>query len=166
MVRCAEVNDARVVAELLHDFNSEFDDPAPPVAVLEERIRHLLNDGDTVVLLVGDGPGGLAVLRFRAAIWSSGLECYLAELYVVPARRGQGLGRALMEAALRTAHDRGADTIEIGVDEPDVAARRLYESLGFSNRVRGTEEGVMYFYERELGGHGEPRSAGAPAQGV
>jgi ribosomal protein S18 acetylase RimI-like enzyme len=102
-----------------------------------------------VVLLVGDGPDGLAVLRFRSALWSGGLECYLAELYVVPTRRGQGLGRALMEAALETARDRGADTMEIGVDEPDVAARGLYESLGFTNRVDGTEA-VMYFYEREL----------------
>ena len=61
----------------------------------------------------------------------------MAELYVVPARRGQGLGRALMEAALREAKRRGADTVDIGVDEPDVAARRLYESLGFTNRVGG-----------------------------
>jgi ribosomal protein S18 acetylase RimI-like enzyme len=150
VVRCAEVNDARAVAELLHDFNREFDDPAPPVAVLAERITHLLKGGETVVLLVGDGPDGLAVLRFRAAIWSSGLECYLAELYVVPARRGQGLGRALVEAALRAARDRGADTIDIGVDEPDLAARGLYESLGFTNRVGGAEGAVMYFYERDL----------------
>jgi GNAT superfamily N-acetyltransferase len=61
----------------------------------------------------------------RAAIWSTGLECYLAELYVTPARRGQGLGQALMEAALREARKRGADTMDIGVDEPDLAARHL-----------------------------------------
>ena len=35
-----------------------------------------------------------------------------------------------MEAALRQARDRGADTMDIGVNEPDLAARRLYESLG------------------------------------
>jgi GNAT superfamily N-acetyltransferase len=63
----------------------------------------------------------------------------VAELYVVPARRGQGLGRALMEAALREAKRRGADTMDIGIDEPDVAARRLYESLGFTNRVGGDD---------------------------
>jgi GNAT superfamily N-acetyltransferase len=87
--------------------------------------------------------------RFRPAIWSSGLECYLAELYVTPGRRGRGLGRALMEAALREARDLGADTMEIGVDEPDLAARRLYESLGFTNRS-GEDGSVMYFYERDL----------------
>jgi GNAT superfamily N-acetyltransferase len=150
VVRRAGVGEAHIVARLLHDFNTEFDDPTPPVADLAERIAYLLEGGDTVVLLVDDGPDGLAVLRFRPAIWSRGLDCYLAELYVVPARRGKGLGRALMEAALQEARDRGADTMEIGVDEPDVAARRLYESLGFTNRVGGVEGPLMFVYEREL----------------
>src|SRR5919201_1352987 len=120
---------------------------APPVrrATIADAhvIAHLLQGDDTVVLLVGSKPDGLAVLRFRDAIWSSGLECYLAELYVIPARRGNGLGRRLMEAALREARDRGADTMEIGVDELDSVARRLYESLGFSNRSGGSEGSLM-----------------------
>lgn len=152
IVRCAEAGDARAVAELLQAFNREFDEPIPPVPVLEERIGRLLEGGDTVVLLIGDGPDGLAVLRFRLAIWSGGRECHLAELYVIPARRRLGLGRALMGAALQEAHDRGADSMDIAVDEPDLAARNLYESLGFTNRVGGTDDAVMYFYERELDG--------------
>jgi ribosomal protein S18 acetylase RimI-like enzyme len=142
-------DDADAIGRLLHAFNREFDEPAPGPAALAERMRQLLDGGDTLVLLAGDGPDGLAVLRFRAAIWSTGLECYLAELYVTPARRGQGLGRALMEAALREARSRGADTMDIGVDKPDLAARRLYESLGFSNRS-AADGPVMFVYERDL----------------
>ena len=153
IVRRADVGDARLIAQLLHDFNREFDEPTPSVTVLAQRVAQLLRGGDTVVLLVGDGPDGLAVLRLRDAIWSSGRECYLAELYVSPARRGNGLGRALMQAALREARDRGADTMEIAVDEPDLAARRLYESLGFTNRAGGAEGPLMYLYERDLRGH-------------
>jgi GNAT superfamily N-acetyltransferase len=149
-VRHANADDAGAIAQLLHDFNREFDEPTPTVETLQQRIAHLLQGGDTVVLLVGTRPDGLAVLRFRDAIWSSGLECYLAELYVTPARRGQGLGRALMEAAIREARTRGADTMEIGVDEPDHAARRLYESLGFTNRTGDDNGAVMYVYERDL----------------
>ena len=55
-----------------------------------------------------------------------------------------------MEAALREAKERGADTMDIEVDAPDVVARRLYESLGFTNRVGGGEGPFMYFYERDL----------------
>ena len=148
--RRAEADEAPVVAQLLHDFNHEFDEPTPPVAQLADRVTDLIASGDTVVLLVGESPDGLAVLRFRPAIWSSGLESYLAELYVRPPRRGHGLGRTLMEAALREARTRGADTMEIGVDEPDLAARRLYESLGFSNRSGGSAGPLMYVYELDL----------------
>jgi len=149
-VRVAAAGDARAAAQLLHDFNTEFGDETPPVDALAERLRELLAGGDTVLLLAGDGPDGLAVLRFRRALWTKGLECYLAELYVVPAQRGRGNGRALMEAVLREARARCADTIEIGVDEPDAAARALYESLGFTNRAGGG--GVMYVYELDLRG--------------
>ena len=148
-VRLADRDDADAIGRLLYAFNREFDEPAPAPSALAERMRQLLDGGDTLVLLAGDGPDGLAVLRFRMAIWSTGLECYLAELYVTPAQRGQGLGRALMDAALREARDRGADTMDIGVDEPDLAARRLYESLGFSNRS-GPDGPLMYVYERDL----------------
>jgi ribosomal protein S18 acetylase RimI-like enzyme len=150
VVRIAGVEGVLAAGHLLYDFNTEFGEPTPSPEVLADRLRQLIEGGDTVVLVVGDGPYGLAVLRFRAAIWSSGMECYLAELYVVPSRRGQGLGRALMTAAIREARQRGADTMDIGVDEPDTAARRLYESLDFTNRTGGKDGPVMYVYERDL----------------
>jgi len=39
--------------------------------------------------------------------------------------------------------------MDIGVDEPDAAARHLYESLGFSNRSGGDGD-LMFVYERDL----------------
>lgn len=152
-VRRATADDATAVATLLHDFNVEFDDPTPPVPALAERVRVLLDSGADVALVAGDGPDGpdgVAVLRFRPAIWSEALECYLAELYVRPARRGQGLGRALLEETLRQARAQGADRIELGTSEDDVVARALYERLGFTNRERLPDGPIMYVYEREL----------------
>jgi len=90
------------------------------------------------------------VLRFRPSIWTAGLECYLAELYVAPALRGRGLGRALMLSALDEARRRGADYIDLNTSEHDTAARALYESLGFSSREGRPDGPVNYYYEREL----------------
>jgi ribosomal protein S18 acetylase RimI-like enzyme len=148
--RAAEAADAQAVGRLLHDFNTEYDEPTPGAGVLAERIRELLAGGDTMVLLGGAGPDGVAVLRFRPAIWTRTLECYLAELYVAPERRGQGLGRALMEAAMEAARREGATYIDLATGEDDVAARALYESLGFSNRGGRPDGPVNYYYEREL----------------
>ena len=149
-VRRAQVADADIVGQLLHDFNSEFDDPTPGPRVLGERVRGLLASGEITVLLGGAQPHGLAVLRFRPALWKQALDCYLEELYVVPDRRGQGLGRALMQAAIELARQEGAGDMHLGTSEDDVVARALYESLGFTNREGQPDGPVNYFYEREL----------------
>lgn len=150
LVRRAELADAEMIGRLLYDFNSEFGEPTPAPSALADRMRQLLAAGDTTVLLGGREPHGLAVLRFRPAIWTEALECYLAELYVAPERRGQGLGRALMEAAIELAREEGATYMDLGTSEDDVAARALYESLGFSNREGRSDGPINYFYEREL----------------
>jgi ribosomal protein S18 acetylase RimI-like enzyme len=149
-VRRGEIADAEAIGRLLHDFNSEFDEPTPGPRKLAKRVRELLTEGRTTVLLGGTGPDGLAVLRFRPSIWTEGLECYLAELYVVPDQRGHGLGRALMEAAIEVARSNGAGYMDLGTGEDDVAARALYESLGFSNREGKPDGPLNYYYEREL----------------
>jgi ribosomal protein S18 acetylase RimI-like enzyme len=149
LVRPASPEDAEVIGELLDAFNREFGEPTPGAPWLANRIVELLAQ-DTLVLLGGSGPDGLAVLRFRPGIWSAALECYLAELYVKPELRGQGIGRALMQAVLIAARERGADHIDLGTSEADKAARALYESLGFINRERGPDGPITYFYEREL----------------
>ena len=149
-VRRAELADADAVGQLLHDFNREFDEPTPGPRAVADRARALLAANEMAALLGGAGPDGVAVLRFRPSLWSEGLECYLEELYVAPGHRGHGLGRALMEAAIDLARREGADEMHLGTSEDDVAARALYESLGFSNREGNPAGPVNYVYEREL----------------
>jgi ribosomal protein S18 acetylase RimI-like enzyme len=149
-VRRATPGDAPEVARLLHDFQVEYDEPSPGIEMLEERYGDLIRNKEMIVLLVGDGPDGFAQLRFRPWVYSAGLHSYLEELYVVPALRGNGLGQALLEAAMETARGEGAEQMELGTSEDDVAARKLYESAGFINREGGPDGPVMFFYEREL----------------
>jgi GNAT superfamily N-acetyltransferase len=149
-VRRATPGDAPQVARLLHDFQAEFDEPSPGVETLEERYGELIRNKEMIVLLVGDGPDGFAQLRFRPWVYSAGLHSYLEELYVVPDLRGNGLGRALLETAMDTARGEGAEMMELGTSEDDVAARALYESAGFINREGGPDGPLMFFFEREL----------------
>jgi ribosomal protein S18 acetylase RimI-like enzyme len=149
-IRRATPGDAEAVARLLHDFQLEFEEPSPGLEALAERYAELIRNREMIVLLVGDGPEGFAQLRFRPWVYSAGLHSYLEELYVVPSRRGQGLGRALLEAAMDAARSEGAEQMELGTSEDDVAARALYESVGFTNREARPDGPVMYFYEREL----------------
>jgi ribosomal protein S18 acetylase RimI-like enzyme len=145
-VRIATADDAELVGELLHAFNTEFEEPTPSAADLADRVRELL-PRDTLVLLAGRL--GLAVLRFQPSLWSRHDEAYLAELYVRPEHRGAGLGRALLTASIDAARERGADYMHLGTTEDDVAARHLYEGMGF-RRTEGDGGPLMFVYEREL----------------
>jgi ribosomal protein S18 acetylase RimI-like enzyme len=53
-----------------------------------------------------------------------------------------------MDAAIELARQQGAAEMSLGPGEDDVAARALYESLGFSNRE--SNGALNFFYEREL----------------
>jgi ribosomal protein S18 acetylase RimI-like enzyme len=149
-VREAVAADAELIGRLLHDFNTEFDEITPGPEAVADRVRELLTGDDFLVLLGGSEPRGLAVLRFRPSIWTPGLECYIAELYVQPEHRRHGLGLALMNAALEAARAHGVDYIEVATSEDDTGARALYERLGFVDREHPPDGPVMLMYERDL----------------
>lgn len=140
-------------ARLLHDFNIEYDDPAPPPEELAGRLEELVRGGHVTVLLARDPDSGtaagVAVMRVQPSVWSRAQEAYLAELYVVPTRRGQGYGRELMGEAMRVAREQGADYAFLVTSEDDLPAQRLYEAAGF-RRTEGEGGPVMIAYERDL----------------
>ncbi|HWC08143.1 MAG TPA: GNAT family N-acetyltransferase [Solirubrobacterales bacterium] len=150
MIRRASAADAAAAARLLHDFNTEYDEPSPGVAALTERLGPLIESGEVTVLLGGSGPDGIALMRLRPALWTGGQEAYLQELYVAPERRRQGIGRELLEATMAAARAAGATGIDLNTGETDTEARALYESAGFSNREGSPDGPAMLFYEREL----------------
>lgn len=150
-------------ARLLHDFNREYDEPTPAPAQLAGRLAELIARGHVLVLLAraprtstspdeggGTGPPvGVAVLRLQPSVWSGAQEAYLAELYVVPERRGQGFGRELITEAVRLAREAGADYAFVITSEEDRLARRLYEAAGF-RRTEGEGGPLLLAYERDL----------------
>ncbi len=139
-------------ARLLHDFNVEYDEPAPPPDELAVRLAELVAAGHVTVLLArahDHDAVGVAVMRVQPSVWSRAHEAYLAELYVVPARRGQGHGRELITEAVRVARERGADYAFVVTSEDDRQAQRLYEAAGF-RRTEGEGGPLMLTYERDL----------------
>ena len=149
-IRRATAGDAAATARLLHDFNSEYEDFTPGVAVLTERLGELLAGDEITVLLAGDPPAGFALFRIRPSLWSKAGDVYLEELYVIPERRGQGIGGALLDAAIQTARDAGADHFELTTGETDTEARGLYESRSFTNREGAPDGPRMLYYELDL----------------
>jgi GNAT superfamily N-acetyltransferase len=136
--------DAPVVAALLQAFSEEFGDPTPGVEVLAERLVSI----DAVALLAGEPVVGVALMTFRSSVWTVGPTALLEELYVVPAQRGRGDGRALLLEAMVVARARGAETFELYTGEGDAAARALYKSHGLRNTEPGETDSLLYYHRR------------------
>jgi ribosomal-protein-alanine N-acetyltransferase len=75
----------------------------------------------------GEGDGGLILARVAAD------EAEILTLGVSPAARRQGIGRALLHAAMTEAHARGAGTLFLEVNAANDAARILYQRCGFAD---------------------------------
>jgi ribosomal protein S18 acetylase RimI-like enzyme len=150
VIRRAAQEDAGDVGRLLDAFNREYDEPTDGPDVLAERAIRRMAEGDITFLLAGDEPFGIAQVRLFRSMWSDGLHATLDELYVAPDRRGEGHGRALLEAAIELARERGAENIELNTSEDDTAALALYESAGFTNREGRPDGPTMLYFEREL----------------
>jgi GNAT superfamily N-acetyltransferase len=147
--RRARADDAETLAQLLHDFNTEFDTPTPGPAVLSKRLRSLLAEPSTIAYLVGEPAAGFALVTLRRNVWYDGPVALLDELYVVPDRRSHGLGAAIIRRLVADAEEQGVSAIEINVDAGDVDAQRFYERHGFSGTDPDTGERA-FFYSLEL----------------
>jgi ribosomal-protein-alanine N-acetyltransferase len=89
----------------------------------------------------GNSPGGVIltatdgdVLAGAVVINKTGMQGYIPENILVyiathKALRGKGIGKTLMEAAIR--HTTGDIALHV---EPDNPAKKLYEKLGFTNK--------------------------------
>ena len=76
-----------------------------------------------------DRPIGLAHVLFHRSTWSPTWYCYLEDLFVDPARRQKGAGRALIEATYREADARGCTRTYWTTQEFNYRARSLYDQV-------------------------------------
>ena len=73
---------------------------------------------------------GIAVIIFHRSSWAATHYCYLEDLFVAPAARGAGAGRALIKAVYAEADRRGASRTYWVTAGTNAAARRLYDNVG------------------------------------
>ncbi|NUB42826.1 GNAT family N-acetyltransferase [Fertoebacter nigrum] len=77
----------------------------------------------------GGQPVGLAHYLFHRTCWETGDLCYLQDLYAVPAARGMGVGRALIEAVYAAADAHGAANVYWLTAADNATAQRLYDRM-------------------------------------
>lgn len=126
-VRVAGLADAPAVSELLVEFNGEGLSPQALARRMEE-VQGL----ETAFLGEWDGEAaGLLVLRITPTLSGADAWAEITEMYVRPAFRRRGIGRALMEAALDCGRKSGCREFHLLVDSSNEAGRAFYAALGF-----------------------------------
>lgn len=73
---------------------------------------------------------GFAIHQHHPSTWVMGDDCYLEDLFVDPDARGLGIGRALITDLQHLAKSRGWHRLYWHTNHDNLAARRLYDSIG------------------------------------
>jgi putative acetyltransferase len=129
----ARLDEAKAVTALLAAQLDEHAIPLAPDLLAEMVAAALLDDGPALILVARDGgrPVGVAYLSFVSSLERGGRICWLEELYVLPERRGQGIGSRLVQATLDVARERACLSTELEVESSHARAAHLYRRAGF-----------------------------------
>lgn len=105
----------------------------------ERCVRGLLDRPDAGRVLVagaGDEVIGIAIVSFLWTVEHGGAAAWLDELYVLPERRGDGVGRRLVDEVVKIAEASGCHAVDLEVEVGHEDVERLYERAGFRRRDR------------------------------
>ena len=135
----ADRADADAVASLLVAFRNHLGSDDPPDEAFLASVERIIDEQSSEYLLGAPSrdaePTGVVQLRYRWSVWSDAEDCELEDLFVDPAARRAGLGRALVAAAIDRARARGCRRIALDTAERNQAAVALYRSFGFSGEA-------------------------------
>ena len=125
--------DADLVARLVHEL-AEFEQLASECAITAGAVReHLVGprrSADALIAWLGREPAGFAVYYRTFSTFAARPGVFLEDLFVRPAFRHRGIGRALLKEVGRIAHRSGAGRYEWTTLTWNENARRLYASIG------------------------------------
>lgn len=159
-IRPATPGDVGLILALIRDL-AEYERAPDAAVATEELVRtHLFGDslsghahlngavrrGPVAECLIGEIDGeahGFAVFFHNFSTWLGRPGLYLEDLFVRPATRGAGLGKALLVELARIARERGCGRMEWAVLDWNTPAIEFYRALG----ARAMDEWTTYRVE-------------------
>ena len=100
-------------------------------AITAHTWKRLMDPSSRLKMRVADDGGllGFAIHQHHASTWVMGDDCYLEDLFVSPAARGQGIARALIDDLMTIARAKGWQRLYWMTDADNAVARRLYDRI-------------------------------------
>ncbi len=133
MIRAALPADVATIAALIRDL-AEYEKLSHAVSLDEGRLReHLFGPRPYAEVLLAEEEGrvvGFALFFSNYSTFLARPGIYLEDLFVLPAERGKGHGKALLVALARLAVERGCGRLEWIVLDWNEPALQFYKALG------------------------------------
>lgn len=147
-IRLAQRDDVPVILSLIREL-AEYERAPNAVIATEDQLReNLFGANPGAEVLIGEEAGqpiGFALFFHNFSTWMGRRGLYLEDLFVRPAVRGKGYGRALLVRLAELARDRDCGRMEWAVLEWNKPAIQFYLKLG----ARPNEEWTIYRLTRE-----------------
>ena len=132
-IRTTTEADVPVILSLIREL-AEYERAPDAVVATEEGLSEVLfgaQPSAEVLLAFEKGEAvGFAVYFFNFSTWLGRPGLYLEDLFVRPALRGKGYGRALLERLARIAQEHGCGRMEWAVLDWNDPAIQFYKKLG------------------------------------
>ena len=143
VIRPATADDAGLLLQLIREF-AEYVQMLNIVVATDERLRQTLFGSrpcaDVLLAYLGQEPVGFAVFFSTYSTFLGQPGMYLEDLFVRPAARGKGIGRALLARVAKIATDRGCGRLEWSALDWNESAIGFYLGLG----AEAKEDSTVY----------------------
>jgi ribosomal protein S18 acetylase RimI-like enzyme len=131
--RYATAADLDAAAALFDGYRQFYEQPSD-LALARRYLTERFERKESVLIVAEDDKGTLIGFTQLYPTFCSVRAAHtfvLYDLFVTPAARGTGAGRALMQAAEAHARKAGAARMELSTAKTNVVGQALYESLGW-----------------------------------
>ncbi len=153
----ADYSDARHAADLGFLLNAYAEDPMGGGEPLPDAVRRNLAGAladlphaFSFLCYIDEAPAGLVNCFMGFSTFKCRPLVNIHDIAVLPAYRGQGLGRLLLEEVEREARARGCCKLTLEVLEGNHPALRSYERFGFGAYQLDPAMGRALFWQKDL----------------
>lgn len=147
-IRLAERRDVPTILGLIREL-AEYERAPDEVVATEDQLReNLFGTHPAAEVLIGEesgAPVGFALFFHNFSTWMGRRGLYLEDLFIRPAVRGRGYGRALLVRLAQLARERECGRMEWAVLDWNEPAIQFYRKLG----ARPNEEWTIFRLTRE-----------------
>ncbi len=133
MIRPAEPKDVPTVLHFvreLADYEKAIEKVVATETLLHEAMFSATPAAEALIAENDGSPVGLALFFHNFSTWTGWRGLYLEDLYVTPAARGHGVGKALLKHLAALAVERGCTRFEWQVLTWNTPAIDFYQAMG------------------------------------